>query len=419
MTTGVLKDKRGDPDPRLLLSIGDVKLDVRSDLPEIITELAELYPENATAPVNGPTIELEVRRTYSKWHKRRYLIFADGVQIGGEHCRDEVFPFLEWGTNLRVMATRAEYVQLHAASMEHGGSGFIFAGPSGCGKSTLAAGLMARGWNYLCDEFALIDTKTSCLRPFPKALCIKAGSFPIIRRLGVQLTRRHYIKARKGRVVYISPGDLGCQTIGKPAPVQFIIFPEYAENRRPRLYPLSRARALIELGGCVFNRHVFDDQALSILSEVVRRAECFRLETGRLEETCELLESQLLQSLRIRQPSGAVNTDPPAGRNTEYEGFMRSGLQQANEQCGITEAVDESRPIDHADKRSDLQPSRREALRRGAKLAYVAPTVISLSARQAFATASNPSGLCLPSGEICEIDDDCCSAVCDLGVCEQ
>ena len=29
-------------------------------------------------------------------------------------------------------------------------------GDNGAGKSTLAAGLVARGWTYMCDEFALI-----------------------------------------------------------------------------------------------------------------------------------------------------------------------------------------------------------------------------------------------------------------------
>ena len=66
-------------------------------------------------------------------------------------------------------------------------------------------------------------------------------------------------------------------------------------------------------------------------------------------------------------------------------------------------------------------PSRRQVLRRGAKLAYVAPAVMTLSAQQAFAGASNPSGTCsaaLITGELCETDSDCCSRDCDFGICK-
>ena len=60
-------------------------------------------------------------------------------------------------------------------------------------------------------------------------------------------------------------------------------------------------------------------------------------------------------------------------------------------------------------------------LKRGAKLVYVALTVMTLTAQQAFAAASNPSGLCstaLQTSEPCETDTDCCSGVCDIGVCK-
>lgn len=63
--------------------------------------------------------------------------------------------------------------------------------------------------------------------------------------------------------------------------------------------------------------------------------------------------------------------------------------------------------------------TRREVLRKGAKLAYLTPVVLSLSAQQALA-ASLPSGMCSTAqqtGEPCFTDTDCCSGKCDFGAC--
>ena len=64
--------------------------------------------------------------------------------------------------------------------------------------------------------------------------------------------------------------------------------------------------------------------------------------------------------------------------------------------------------------------SRRDVLRQGARLAYVTPIVLSLSAQQALA-GSIPSGMCSTgqhTGQPCFTDTDCCSGKCDFGVCD-
>ena len=90
------------------------------------------------------------------------------------------------------------------------------------------------------------------------------------------------------------------------------------------------------------------------------------------------------------------------------------------------------------------QPNRRGVLRQGARLAFVAPLVLTFSAQQAMAAGSNQS--CYPAGhacpgnepccddmtcnagvcgdacggtaELCMVDSDCCSGDCDLGTCQ-
>ena len=95
----------------------------------------------------------------------------------------------------------------------------------------------------------------------------------------------------KGRVGYIIPNNVDTRTVGSPCPIRFVIFPKYVEGVEPRLYPISHARATLMLASSALNRHVFGDRAMSIISDVMRGAECYGLQSGRIADTCELVES--------------------------------------------------------------------------------------------------------------------------------
>ncbi len=376
---------------RIERRIGDCTVALRSELPELLADFARVYLDEPTGDDRRPRIEMDVRRYKRRLPFRRlYQVYGDGETVGGPRPPDQIFPFLEWGINLRVIERLNQYLLLHAASLEHGGSGFIFAGSSGCGKSTLAAGLMARNWKYYCDEFALVSPASLFLHAFPKALCIKAGSFNAISDLGAKFSRkRDYIKGLKGRVGYLSPHAMGPDAVAAPAPVRYIIFPRFVEGRAPQLRPISRGRAMFELVKCVFNRRRFGDEMYSVLAVLVRGAQVFELCSGDLSTTCDLIETQLCGRVGVTQRQRNVVPISP--------------LAAARESAtGIS-----------------LPPSRREVLRFGAKLAYVAPAVITLSATEVFAQVSNPSGLCSTaahSGDPCENDSDCCTNRCNFGI---
>lgn len=57
----------------------------------------------------------------------------------------------------------------------------------------------------------------------------------------------------------------------------------------------------------------------------------------------------------------------------------------------------------------------------GRKTVYITPVVWTLTAQQALAGGSNPSAnpSCVPNGELCFDDSDCCSNNCALGTCEE
>ena len=65
-------------------------------------------------------------------------------------------------------------------------------------------------WSSLTsDEFGAFDQATRLLHPIPKPVCVKAGSFEPVSAMGLPIrTGRHYIKAFKGKVGYVTPADL-------------------------------------------------------------------------------------------------------------------------------------------------------------------------------------------------------------------
>ena len=278
----------------IAFKLGCVDIDVRSDLPEVIDDLAVLYRGcQGAVPDNTDAIHIEVKRAGHRFPaRRRYVVLGDGEAFGEEVRRREVLPYLEWAVNWRLMARCTNHLLVHAASMARNGRGVVFAGQSGVGKSTLVAGLLARGWKYLCDEFAMIETDTLRLLPFPKAVCVKASAFDLIERLNLRLCgNRHYIKVLKGAVSYISPSDLPPGAVANPCRVRHVVFPRYTGHSKVRVRPVTDARAAFMLTSHTLNREVLGERVATTTSRVARDAQCVILESGDIGEACDLVES--------------------------------------------------------------------------------------------------------------------------------
>ncbi len=286
----------GNTGQAMRFQIGEIPVSLVSDRADVLDDFAALYEGCRCDSLSSDrTIHMRVGSAPGRLPGRaRHHILGDGEELFTGRRRAELLPYLEWGINWRVIARRREFLQLHAAVLSHGGRAVLLVGDSGVGKSTLAAGLISRGWEYLSDEFALIHPETLRVHPFPKALCVKKGSFDVVTRLGLPLWRRgHYVKAFKGPVGYVRTADLGTRVATEARPIQFVVFPAYAAGSKPRLHSVARGSAAFMLAANAFNRNVYSERTVSILSRVVREARCVRLETGDLEDTCVLIESEL------------------------------------------------------------------------------------------------------------------------------
>ena len=273
--------------------IGRINISVQSDYPEALDDFEYLYSDFRTDQPGPNSILMQAKADRRSFlGRRRYTIYGDGTRIFGPRKATEVFPYLEWGINWRVVQRHANFLQLHAATLRFNNRTMVFAGNSGSGKSTLAAGLLARRWQYFGDEFALIDPESFLVHPFPKAVCVKSGSFDIVRRMNLALwRRRHYSKDFKGPIGYINPrvGNLDLAT--QPSPIDCIIFPKYSPDHTPRLQPIARSVAAFELARRTFNPSAWGNRLMPLLCDLIRRADCYYLESGPLETTTALLKN--------------------------------------------------------------------------------------------------------------------------------
>ncbi len=287
------------PDRASYFRIGVVQTALCTNLRPIRKQYRFLYRDNAVRDFGGAGIRIEVRRTPLTWrHRRRFEVLVNGRTRFLPARFDAVVPHIEWAVSWGLPELLPDHLQLHSSSLEVNGAGVIFPGHAGSGKSTLTVGMMTCGWRYLCDEFALLNMETLSLDPYPRAICIKEGAFPVMRALGIPFeARQRFCKGAKGWVDLIHPhrafgkrNSTLAGVIGRSCPVRFVVFPQFEPQATPSLMPLTRAEAVLALHAVCFNLLPDRERALKVLTEAVRGAECYRLVTGDIHKTCDVLQ---------------------------------------------------------------------------------------------------------------------------------
>lgn len=270
---------------------GVVSITLETSVRRLRREYADLYARFETPRHKSASIRVEVTREPGRWfRRRRFRVLVNGRLQFEPARRDELLPYVEWAVNWEIARTYPQYLHLHAAAMERDGVGLILPAESGSGKSTLAMGLLRRGWRYLCDEFALVHSQSLLLHPFPRAICLKRGSFSLAEEMNIALPRGDRHHSAKGFVHFVSPFDIATQPVGSVCPVRLVVFPRYQAGGRPELSPMTRGEAALELHRVCFNLFGCKRPGLEVLTRMVTGAECFRLASGELDATCRLLD---------------------------------------------------------------------------------------------------------------------------------
>jgi len=125
-----------------------------------------------------------------------------------------------------------------------------------------------------------------------------------LRRLGLAAHNgARYLKGSKGHVGFVNPFQVSPTCVGRACPVRYVVFPNYEPGATPRLTAVSRAQAAFELHRVCFNLFGCERPGIDVLSAMMRGAKPFRLTTGDIEATCDLLEGTVTDQSAVRARS--------------------------------------------------------------------------------------------------------------------
>ncbi len=195
--------------------------------------------------------------------------------------------------NQQVIRHLQHFVQYHAAVLSWRGDGVIFPADSGTGKSTLSAALINRGWQFLSDEFALVDPHTLYVHPFPKALCVKEPGRHMVGGELARHTTEPFILRHKYKRYYIPPWTLGAHVIGSACPVRWLFFLSRKPGTAAQLFTPTTAEAVVYTYRTGLNTLHCGHSGLQTTVALVNQARCHQLNVGPVDATCQLIEDTL------------------------------------------------------------------------------------------------------------------------------
>ncbi len=172
-----------------------------------------------------------------------------------------------------VMLRNRSLYYVHASVVRHRGLGLLLPGLSQAGKSTLARAFVAAGADYLSDELFAFDPATGTARSFPRAPKIRdvcAAYFPGFTGRFVGMGEARFL-----------PFDAlpGGDELRASTRIDAVLLPRWAgAGGEPRLAPVTRGQALLELTASSLNFGTHRAQSLDFLVDVVRDARAFTLE---------------------------------------------------------------------------------------------------------------------------------------------
>jgi hypothetical protein len=229
--------------------------------------------------------------------KGRWAVYFGNERVNLSGRIDTAIAMLLWHVNQEtVRTTEPDMVLVHAAAAELDGVGVVLPAPMESGKTTTVAGLIRAGFRYLTDEAVAIDPRTGWVSPFAKPLSVDRGSWVVLRDLEpatvLPNSNQWHVPIRS-----IRPGALA----GRVLP-RLIVSPRYVHGATTQLAPVSRGRMLVELGEATFHFHRHGVRNFSVLADLVRRSDCYRLTIGDLDEAVALI-TDLVHSTAAQEAS--------------------------------------------------------------------------------------------------------------------
>jgi HprK-related kinase A len=285
----------------LLLNLNPFVVRLRSDIPSIARDVALMYADFETSPVNSFAdfhVEVSFEFGLRRWIKPNARFYFDGRPSFIPLPADQAFAMLEWGINWCVAAHSHQYLIIHAAVIERNGNAAVLPAPPGSGKSTLCAGLINRGWRLLSDELALWDMDSKLLYGMCRPVNLKNVSVNVIKQFAPEVVMTAPVPdTTKGTVALMRPPTDSVRRVDQPARPAWIVLPNYSAGSAPTLERYSRARAFMLIAEQSFNYDIHGYRGFEAVGHLIDQSQCYQFTYSRLDDAERVFDD--LQAERI------------------------------------------------------------------------------------------------------------------------
>ncbi|MDP3690332.1 PqqD family protein [Bradyrhizobium sp.] len=224
-----------------IYTVRDKTFSLASEMPDSLAMMRRFFRHLET-PDAEPGLRLEVRQTADGspallLNGREQFRTGDEAQlIGGisQAVLEYLHPGVEW------------LAMMHGGAVTRNGRGLAFPATSGSGKTTLIASLIAReGFTYLADDLIVLSAPSGHIVPWPMPLNIKEGSWTLLSRSHPGLNDAPVHDSFRGAArLLVAPSS---SWYADPAPVQAIVFPQYAAGAAVKLTRIPAFEAIARL----------------------------------------------------------------------------------------------------------------------------------------------------------------------------
>jgi hypothetical protein len=196
--------------------------------------------------------------------------------------RADELPYYESAAPLRTILhwwlSPQQRQLVHAAGVGRAGRGMLLVGKGGAGKSTTAVACAASGFSYVADDFCLVAS-----RPQPYAWSLystgKLDAGSVARMAGLSLPPCAVPQPPEKAVLFLHDHWPARVTTGFP--IHAVVVPQITGCPDSTLAPTTPAAALTALApSSLFLLAGAGQPALRVMSELVGRVPCYRLNLG-------------------------------------------------------------------------------------------------------------------------------------------
>ncbi len=261
------------------------RIKVRSHSPGIITHLDNLLPAALVTGHAPPDHSIDIME-----HQGQHLLLKKGNIVYSAATEQEA-AVLAFREIAETACHRENWLAiLHAAGVAWQGQGLIMPARGGSGKTTLTAALITQGFQYINDDVIPIERGSTSLISIPTSLCIKQGSWEILKGWHPKLSSIQAYGRNHQEVKYlpVEPTNWASPEI----PARHLLIPDYqpsASTTIETIPPTAGLRAIIE-GDSLLHRPL-TAKDIAYLTSWIDSLRCYHLIYSSLDEAVAIIKT--------------------------------------------------------------------------------------------------------------------------------